>query len=129
VVMCHSRRSPGSCAPQGRARTTPRWHDQNPLAQPCEDVEHGPGGCRLGRCLFCACAGGRLLLTGQEQERLAGRLPGPWAKLRYRWLRGPKGGLLSCSCASSPNGVRTRVSTLRGWCPSPLDDGAKPEAV
>src|SRR2546426_6611337 len=23
----------------------------------------------------------------------------------------------------SPNGVRTRVSTLRGWCPGPLDDG------
>ncbi len=23
----------------------------------------------------------------------------------------------------SPNGVRTRVSTLRGWCPRPLDDG------
>src|SRR3974390_2855717 len=27
-------------------------------------------------------------------------------------------------CSSSPNGVRTRVSTLRGWCPWPLDDGA-----
>ena len=25
--------------------------------------------------------------------------------------------------ARSPNGVRTRVSTLRGWCPRPLDDG------
>lgn len=24
----------------------------------------------------------------------------------------------------SPNGTRTRVSTLRGWCPGPLDDGA-----
>ena len=24
----------------------------------------------------------------------------------------------------SPNGIRTRVSTLRGWCPWPLDDGA-----
>ena len=23
----------------------------------------------------------------------------------------------------SPNGIRTRVSTLRGWCPRPLDDG------
>jgi hypothetical protein len=29
------------------------------------------------------------------------------------------------SCSGSPNGVRTRVSTLRGWCPRPLDDGAK----
>jgi hypothetical protein len=26
---------------------------------------------------------------------------------------------------SSPNGIRTRVSTLRGWCPRPLDDGAR----
>ena len=25
----------------------------------------------------------------------------------------------------SPNGIRTRVSTLRGWCPRPLDDGAE----
>jgi hypothetical protein len=25
----------------------------------------------------------------------------------------------------SPNGIRTRVSTLRGWCPWPLDDGAR----
>lgn len=24
----------------------------------------------------------------------------------------------------SPNGIRTRVATLRGWCPRPLDDGA-----
>ena len=26
---------------------------------------------------------------------------------------------------SSPNGIRTRAATLRGWCPRPLDDGAK----
>ena len=26
--------------------------------------------------------------------------------------------------SGSPNGIRTRVSTLRGWCPRPLDDGA-----
>ena len=30
----------------------------------------------------------------------------------------------SGKCAGSPNGIRTRVSTLRGWCPRPLDDGA-----
>ena len=29
----------------------------------------------------------------------------------------------------SPNGVRTRVSTLRGWCPRPLDDGTLLSAV
>src|ERR1700728_2948471 len=26
---------------------------------------------------------------------------------------------------SSPNGIRTRVATLRGWCPRPLDDGTR----
>ena len=26
---------------------------------------------------------------------------------------------------SSPNGIRTRAATLRGWCPRPLDDGAE----
>jgi hypothetical protein len=26
--------------------------------------------------------------------------------------------------SSSPNGIRTRAATLRGWCPRPLDDGA-----
>src|SRR4051812_25152847 len=25
--------------------------------------------------------------------------------------------------ASTPNGIRTRVATLKGWCPRPLDDG------
>ena len=24
----------------------------------------------------------------------------------------------------TPNGIRTRAATLRGWCPRPLDDGA-----
>ncbi len=32
---------------------------------------------------------------------------------------------LTCPFAGSPNGVRTRASTLRGWCPRPLDDGAE----
>src|SRR5262245_32662249 len=31
--------------------------------------------------------------------------------------------------AGSPNGVRTRVSTLRGWCPRPLDDGTEEERI
>src|SRR4051794_27893503 len=30
---------------------------------------------------------------------------------------------------SSPNGIRTRVATLRGWCPRPLDDGAAKPAT
>src|ERR1700704_6235515 len=31
---------------------------------------------------------------------------------------------LTRTCPSSPNGIRTRAATLRGWCPRPLDDGA-----
>src|SRR5207342_156479 len=27
--------------------------------------------------------------------------------------------------SGTPNGIRTRVSTLRGWCPRPLDDGSE----
>ena len=27
--------------------------------------------------------------------------------------------------AGTPNGIRTRVATLRGWCPRPLDDGGR----
>ena len=23
----------------------------------------------------------------------------------------------------TPNGIRTRAATLKGWCPRPLDDG------
>ena len=29
--------------------------------------------------------------------------------------------LVSCT----PNGIRTRAATLKGWCPRPLDDGGK----
>jgi hypothetical protein len=41
-------------------------------------------------------------------------------KLSQRWTpkRGP-------AQICSPNGIRTRVATLRGWCPRPLDDGAE----
>jgi hypothetical protein len=27
------------------------------------------------------------------------------------------------ACHGRANGIRTRVATLKGWCPSPLDDG------
>src|ERR1700679_3520302 len=39
---------------------------------------------------------------------------------------------LNWSFICSPNGIRTRVATLRGWCPWPLDDGAErrfPEGI
>ena len=39
----------------------------------------------------------------------------------------PPGGSQPGNVLSSPNGVRTRVSTLRGWCPRPLDDGTLSE--
>jgi hypothetical protein len=25
----------------------------------------------------------------------------------------------------TPNGIRTRAATLKGWCPRPLDDGGR----
>src|SRR5579871_4411588 len=31
---------------------------------------------------------------------------------------------MGSSAFCSPNGIRSRVATLRGWCPRPLDDGA-----
>ena len=31
---------------------------------------------------------------------------------------------LATASHGSPNGIRTRAATLRGWCPRPLDDGA-----
>ena len=31
----------------------------------------------------------------------------------------------SLRAPGSPNGIRTRAATLRGWCPRPLDDGAE----
>jgi hypothetical protein len=27
-----------------------------------------------------------------------------------------------------PDGIRTRVASVKGWCPGPLDDGATPPA-
>ena len=27
--------------------------------------------------------------------------------------------------SGTPNGIRTRAATLRGWCPRPLDDGGE----
>ncbi len=35
-----------------------------------------------------------------------------------------------CVPTSTPNGIRTRAATLKGWCPRPLDDGGrKPHLV
>jgi integrase len=41
---------------------------------------------------------------------------------RAGWLRD---GIDERTYSSSPNGIRTRAATLRGWCPRPLDDGAE----
>ena len=32
---------------------------------------------------------------------------------------------LSCENKCTPNGIRTRAATLKGWCPRPLDDGGR----
>ncbi len=37
----------------------------------------------------------------------------------------PAMGIALQEAIGSPNGIRTRAATLRGWCPRPLDDGAK----
>ena len=57
------------------------------------------------------------------QPGTPGRPWGPRRHPRY-FANGTQPILLSPQ--SSPNGVRTRVSTLRGWCPRPLDDGTRP---
>ena len=51
-----------------------------------------------------------------QHSRSARRTPKPLALQRFRLLtRG--------FVWSTPNGIRTRAATLRGWCPRPLDDG------
>ena len=32
---------------------------------------------------------------------------------------------LAMQSLSTPNGIRTRAATLKGWCPRPLDDGGR----
>ena len=32
-------------------------------------------------------------------------------------------GMVRTEVRSTPNGIRTRAATLKGWCPRPLDDG------
>ena len=45
--------------------------------------------------------------------------PGTTKPLVRRYVERSHQGLRS----STPNGIRTRAATLRGWCPRPLDDG------
>ena len=55
----------------------------------------------------------------RTRRRIAERLaPRPCVRLLE-----PPGVVPGVPDLRSPNGVRTRVSTLRGWCPRPLDDG------
>src|SRR5690606_23009133 len=39
------------------------------------------------------------------------------------WSEGTFGALTRGFVGGTPNGIRTRAATLRGWCPRPLDDG------
>ena len=58
----------------------------------------------------------RAMMLNMKRRRCPDRYVQPIDKLPRRLSIG--------GVVSSPNGVRTRVSTLRGWCPRPLDDGA-----
>ena len=51
-----------------------------------------------------------------------------WQGLLKNRRATPKSGSDLGFCGS-PNGIRTRAATLRGWCPRPLDDGAMQVAV
>jgi hypothetical protein len=44
-------------------------------------------------------------------------------KRRNPWSAGPFEALTRGFLLGTPNGIRTRAATLRGWCPRPLDDG------
>ena len=35
--------------------------------------------------------------------------------------------LIALALMRTPNGIRTRAATLKGWCPRPLDDGGLDE--
>src|SRR6266404_1577789 len=57
---------------------------------------------------------------GQAREKGSPRLRVHWRGVAVATFRG----LNFCKSGGGPNGIRTRVSALRGPCPGPLDDGA-----
>ncbi len=68
----------------------------------------------------------RVLTTKAGDLELA--IPKPRKGSFFPSILGPRRRIESAKSkgrTSSPNGIRTRAATLRGWCPRPLDDGAK----
>ncbi len=60
----------------------------------------------------------RCAQTGRRLHTRIGR-----SSLSLAWA-GPSTGLVQNGVPyGDPNGIRTRVATLKGWCPRPLDDG------
>src|ERR1700748_656283 len=64
----------------------------------------------------------RRLLTAYTQRcRLDAGSPSPLPRSAGRTTERPH---ITASTTRSPEEIRTPVATLRGWCPSPLDDRA-----
>ena len=77
----------------------------------------------MQRCHDCLVAilGISWALTGLETAAFSGH---SWSLVVTRGDTKPlanKG--LSPNFLRTPNGIRTRAATLKGWCPRPLDDG------
>ena len=77
----------------------------------------------MQRCHDCLVAilGISWALTGLETAAFRGH---SWSRVVTRGDTKPlanKG--LSPNFLRTPNGIRTRAATLKGWCPRPLDDG------
>jgi hypothetical protein len=114
--------SPGPCRPQ-RVVALGRRHLGKLCCQPVVgrcvvDVEApeprevvAQRRLRQPRCPLVVCEGRQLLLVRHVRV--------PVVRVRCVLSRPTR-----CGRRSSPNGIRTRAATLRGWCPRPLDDGA-----
>src|SRR5262245_39697947 len=67
------------------------------------------------------------LAADEALEELHRSIPGFCRSFAITWLRREKrreAALFPEFLVGGPNGIRTRVSALRGPCPRPLDDGA-----
>ena len=97
---------------RARRRLCPSTHDQR-LA-PGRGA--GRGGHKMGTNAGIRAVSGWYPAApdGRPEQPREGR--SPWSAGLFRLVtRG--------SASGTPNGIRTRAATLRGWCPRPLDDG------
>ena len=99
---------------RARRRLCPSTHDQR-LA-PGRGA--GRGGHKMGTNAGIRAVSGWYPAApdGRPEQPREGR--SPWSAGLFRLVtRG--------SASGTPNGIRTRAATLRGWCPRPLDDGGR----